>query len=117
MAELDMTANVWLLYAAATVALLALLWRLMPRFIGSTAGLILIASLTIILFSPAAVPGTQSLAPAWLVAAFEYALGRPASGEVALRPILYLLAAAYSLFVIYGLFRWYFPQKTTAETE
>lgn len=105
MSELDTAHNIWLLYGAAAIALLAIVLRLMQKVLSVKPLLLLMGTLALLLLTPAAVPGTESLAPAWLIALFELAQGRTASGAIALKPLLFLLGTFCSIFLLVWIIR------------
>ena len=85
------------IYGCATLILLGLLrlW-LAARNLSVTVVNLFVASLLMFFLIPAAVPDTSAVAPAWAIALFEWALGRPEAVAVAMRPVAYALLLLYS---------------------
>ena len=97
--------NVWLLYAATSVAMLAIVWHFLRAYISFIPLLLLMSTLLIVLATPVAVHNTQSMAPAWLVGLFEFALGRPETAEAAVLPMLVLLVVSYAIILLISILR------------
>lgn len=89
---------IWLTYASAVLLLVAMLSYGVGDRLPRVWRYLLLATGLIVALVPSAVPGTQSLAPAWLTSAFEMALNRPDIASAAFRPVILSLAAFY-LFV------------------
>ena len=84
-------------YAIATVLFVGLLHlQFVARFISGLVARLFTLTLMVMLLIPAAVPETGSIAPAWAIALFEWALGRPEAVGVAMRPIAYGLVLIYA---------------------
>ncbi|MDB2410543.1 hypothetical protein N9W57_07980 [Pseudomonadales bacterium] len=105
MSEFSDGMNVWILYASTAVAILAIMWRFLRNYISLIPLLLLMSTLFIILATPVAVPETQSMAPAWLVSLFEFALGRPETAEKAVLPLIALLTVSYAVILIISILR------------
>lgn len=105
MSEFSDGLNVWLLYAATAVAALAITWRVLRNYISFIPLLLLMSTLFIVLATPVAVHDTQSMAPAWLVGLFEFALGRPETAEAAVLPMLALLVISYAIILLISILR------------
>ncbi|MBT5923652.1 MAG: hypothetical protein HOH29_07950 [Cellvibrionales bacterium] len=105
MSEFSGALNIWLLYAATSVAVLAIFWRVLRLFVTFIPLLLLMSTLFIVLATPVAVPDTQSMAPAWLVGMFEFALGNAETAEAAVLPILALLVIAYAIILLISILR------------
>lgn len=96
MPEVSENLNIWLFYIAAMIGFLGIFWRVMRMYIPWAVRLVLICTFFILLATPAAVPDTQYLAPAWLVAAFELALGRADVAQASIKPVIILLLISYA---------------------
>lgn len=105
MSEFSGSLNIWLLYAASSVAMLVIVWHFLRAYLPFIPLLLLMSTLLIILATPVAVHDTQSMAPAWLVGLFEFALGRPEVAEAAVLPILALLVISYAVILLVSILR------------
>ena len=105
MSEFSGALNIWLLYAATSVVVLVIFWRVLRLYISYIPLLLLMSTLLIILATPVAVYDTQSLAPAWLVGMFELALGNTETAEAAVLPMLALLVIAYAIILLISILR------------
>lgn len=105
MSEFSGALNIWLLYAATSVVVLVIFWRVLRLYISYIPFLLLMSTLLVLLATPVAVHDTQSMAPAWLVGMFELALGNTETAEAAFMPMLALLVIAYAIILLISILR------------
>ena len=96
--------NAWTVYLLAAVLLLASLYYVTRRWAPLRWRALVLAALAFVLFTPAAIPGTDQWAPAWQVAAFEYLLGSGQLATQALWPLGLMLVALFA--ALLGLAVW-----------
>lgn len=97
--------NIWVIYLAASLALLVVSWRVSRDWLSTRLRSIFALGLLVIFCTPAAVPDTQVLAPAWLVAIFEALLGKPDTAQSAIVPVIFMLLLVYLPFLAFSLAR------------
>jgi len=91
---------IWLFYLAALAGCFYGAHRWLFSLTAPRWRLVCSVLLGLTLLAPTAVPDTQQLAPAWLVALFELALGRPESSFRAVEAIALLFALAAVLYFL-----------------
>lgn len=102
MPDVSENLSIWLFYIASMIGFLGIFWRVMRMYIPWAVRVIVICTLFVLLATPVAVPETQYLAPAWLVAAFEFALNRETVAQASIKPVITLLLISYAaLLAIY----------------
>ncbi len=112
MSDLNGATSVWVLYSVAAVAFVIVFWRWIDFIQSRSLRVVLSCSVLVLLVSPVAVPGTDNLAPAWLVALFELALGRTVVAQNAIRPALIILAITYAVLLLLLLRKLYLRRQT-----
>lgn len=93
MMNLEGTAGAWIVYITALLLFLAIAWWILRSVFNQWVAASLILISLIVMATPFGVPGAQALAPAWLVAAFQFLTGDPAIATAALQPMGWLLVA------------------------
>ena len=88
--------NAWIVYLLAAVLLLASLYYLTRRWAPLRWRALVLAALGFVLFTPAAIPGSDQWAPAWQVGAFEYLLGSRQVAAQALWPLGLMFVALFA---------------------
>ncbi len=92
--------NGWAVYALAVVTSLVAFSYLIRRLGPLSWRLLVILVLGFVLLTPAAVPETSNLAPAWLVALFEAVFGSQQLAINALLPLSVGLVAFFAALVV-----------------
>lgn len=90
----------WLMYFLAITVMLATLYYLTRTFGYPVFRQVAFFALTFVLLTPMAVSGTNSLAPAWLIAVFELLIG---AQDIALQALQRVLIVLLTFFILLAL--------------
>ena len=113
MMSLEGTAAVWLVYLTALLLFLLVCWWVLNPIFNRRVVSILMLVAAIVMATPFGVPGAEGLAPAWLVAIFQFATGDQKIAVAALQPIAVLLVAFFVAFIVVLLLRKRAPPRAT----